>query len=174
MRTRYRAIERAIDEVRPCRIMEIGVQQGLGARLMIERALLHRPNVHYFGFDLFLRNNPWDVRKELVALGEVQVTLVDGDSRRTLPQVPFMEMDLIYLDGDHSTSGQRADWDNCQRFATSDTVFMIDDYAESDDWGSRPLVESLRADHDVTISNESDRTAGSGRLVRMATVKRKT
>lgn len=152
------------------------MQWGLGAKLIIERALRHRSNVEYYGFDLFRHlsvSHADQVYGVLSRLNGAAVTIVQGDSRVTLPRVPFLPMDLIYLDGDHSPDGQRADWNNSQRLATPDTVFLIDDYCEADDWGSRALVDSLRLDHDVTISDESDRTAGSGRVVRMATVKRK-
>jgi len=99
--------------IRPASYLEVGVNRGRSAAVV--GAIC--PSVSIFGFDLWVAGyegqpNPGAdfVRSELTAAGHRgDVTLVSGDSRRTLPafleQHPALFFEVITVDGDKSVGG---------------------------------------------------------------------
>lgn len=115
-----------VSDLRPQRILEIGVKHGWGAERMLRAA--HAKE--YYGFDLVMRG---DVKQKLKRLG-VTVYLYEGDSRVTLPQAvsSLPKMDLIYIDGCHLFRWVESDWDNARLLMHSGTVVVFDDYCDAD------------------------------------------
>ncbi len=135
---------------KPCqKIMEIGVHNGKNAVAMIKAAAQKVPeeDIHYYGFDLFEERTKEigeqeytpisiidfkDVKAFIKQNTKAQVTLYKGNTRETLPKQAMAKektlMDLIYIDGGHSTETTRSDWKYSQRFMHKDTVVYFDDY----------------------------------------------
>jgi hypothetical protein len=104
-----------INAVKLSRILEVGTCKGERAEMMIRAAQKYRARVEYIGFDLFeappesefsARTHPWPlkrVRDRLMDNGAA-VTLIPGDTRKTLPaHVGVLDpVDFVFLDGGHS------------------------------------------------------------------------
>ncbi|OZF47018.1 class I SAM-dependent methyltransferase [Rhodococcus sp. 14-1411-2a] len=58
-------------------------------------------------------------------------TLIQGDSHTTIAayakEHPDMRFDVIFIDGDHSVEGARADLDDLRALATAESVVIMDD-----------------------------------------------
>lgn len=102
---------------RPRRYLEIGVRNGK-ALCVVASAF---PSTAIVGFDLFQDEyggmpllGPEHIRRELQKVAHTgPLELVTGDSHATVPAFlsahPGIEFDLVYVDGDHSPAGARAD-----------------------------------------------------------------
>lgn len=100
--------------------LEIGLRTGRSAAVVGATA----PKCDIYGFDLWPSDyagtsnpGPDFVRSELKAVGHAgNVTLIAGDSRKTLPaflrQHPDLYFDLIAIDGDKSIPGAASDFAN--------------------------------------------------------------
>jgi predicted O-methyltransferase YrrM len=103
--------------IRPKTYLEIGVRRGRSAAVVGATT----PDCAIYGFDLWLEGyaglenpGPEFVRGELRAAGHTgHVTLVSGDSHRTVPaflkEHPGLFFDLMTVDGDHSLIGAARD-----------------------------------------------------------------
>jgi len=134
-------------EKAPTKLMEIGVEDGLGAEVMIKAAKKRtRKKIEYYGFDLFgeipkktgmlekIRllcrgDNREEIREKLERLG-CKCYLYRGDSTRVLPRVlpNLPKMDFIHIDGGHDYETVKADWNNASRLMNPNTVVVFDDY----------------------------------------------
>ena len=106
--------------IRPTSYLEIGVRTGRSTAVVATTS----PACAIYGFDLWLPDygsapnpGPDFVRQELRAVGHTgSVTLISGDSRKTVPaflrQHPDLYFDLITIDGDHSVLGAATDLAN--------------------------------------------------------------
>lgn len=104
----------------PNSYLEIGVRRGRSAAVVAAT----RPDCAIYGFDLWVADyagvpnpGPDFVRGELRAIGHSgSVTLISGDSRKTVPaflrQHPDLFFDLVTVDGDHSVLGAATDLAN--------------------------------------------------------------
>lgn len=102
----------------PKAYLEIGVHRGRSAALV--GALF--PEVAIYGFDLWIPDyagiespGPDFVRQEIARAGHTgPVTLISGDSRKTVPaflrEHPDLYLDLITIDGDKSLPAAAADY----------------------------------------------------------------
>ena len=82
------------------------------------------------------RPGPDFVRKELAAVGHAgNVTLLAGDSRRTVPAFlrahPDLYFDLITVDGDHSVEGAAIDLANTLPRLKVGGILVFDDIASA-------------------------------------------
>lgn len=164
-RRRYRALYETIDEIKPARILEIGVETGDNAAAMIARA----GEVEYFGVDIALDRA---VEKRLAGPG---VRLYRQDSTKLLPYIwrDWPKMDLIFIDGGHDLETQEADWANCVPLMHGRTVVFMDDYfPRIEARGCKALINRLKADerYDVRVHAPIDVTV-KGKRIAMASVR---
>lgn len=142
-----------VRELRPSRMLEIGVAEGWGAERMVKAAgSLDGRDVEYYGFDLFCKcvaNNfvsmpMHKIEHRLKRLRVSKVSLYAGDSLETLPHiVPTLpKMDFIYIDGGHTYEVCKSDWKNVQPLIGGDTVVVFDDY-HADNYGVRKVVNEI-------------------------------
>ena len=127
------------------RIAELGVQQGYFARLLIEQL---RP-AEYHGFDLDLSQLLTDA---LPALKSSCARFHEGDSSRNLARFPDASFDLIYIDGDHSYPGVRADALVALQKVRPDGWLVFNDYLswsplENCEYGVMRVVHELCDEH---------------------------
>ncbi len=150
-RKHYEPLFKTLAE-KPCRnIMEIGVFDGNSAVPMIKQAakLVPEEEIEFFGFDLFeemtpeLRSEEFsfqtnvvpkmaDVQKFLESKTKAKITLIKGNTRKTLKQSikTLPKMDLIYIDGGHTIETTRNDWQYSSKLMHKDTVVYFDDYCD--------------------------------------------
>lgn len=173
MTTRYDTLFRIAHEIRPKKIMEIGVRDGKTAEKLIKIAKrYHDPSeIEYHGFDLFENPPPEEfdysfpktkatVYKCLAPLG-VLVLLYEGNTHDTLPRaLPALPgMDLIFIDGGHSLMTIYSDFHLASLCLSHlGGVIVLDDYWDRVDAGCRYLVENClsRKCWDTKLSPEKD------------------
>ena len=121
--------------VRPASYLEIGVRRGRSSAVIAATA----PECDIYGFDLWLegyggQDNPGPdfVQGELARAGHRgEVSLVSGDSRRTVPEFlrahPDLYFDIINVDGDHSVGGAARDLANVLPRLKIGGVIVFDD-----------------------------------------------
>jgi predicted O-methyltransferase YrrM len=131
--------------VRPRTYLEIGVRRGRSAAVVAATS----PGCAVYGFDLWIEDygggdnpGPDFVRSELRAAGHHgEVTLISGDSKRTVPDFlarhPDLYFDLITVDGDHSVPGAAADLANTLPRLKVGGILVFDDLT------SAPLLQSV-------------------------------
>lgn len=126
----HRDFVRIVRELKPEKILEIGVNRGHGAERMI-KAL--DGEVDYYGVDFFDKFSQNVILAKLTALGCRGIKLFKGDSREVLPMiVPGLpKMNFIYIDGGHSYDVCKSDWENVKPLLRPGTVVMFDDYLKS-------------------------------------------
>jgi len=133
----------ASDLLQPRSYLEIGVRRGRSAAAVAAIA----PHCAVYGFDLWLKDyggllapdenpGPDFVRAELAAVGhDGPVTLISGDSRRTVPEFLAanrdLYFDLINVDGDHSIAGASADLANVLPRLKVGGVIVFDDISSA-------------------------------------------
>lgn len=174
---RYRSLQTLVAEVRPRTILEIGLFRGETARMMIATALRHG-SVEYWGLDVFAEGMTEELliaeaSKRPLSAAEVydglsdlaaKVTLVAGDSTKTLPVLELPAMDFVFIDGGHSYETVATDWANVKRILAVDGVAVFDDYTNSaavvhEDFGVRRLIDEIAAEQewDVQLLEPVDR-----------------
>jgi len=121
--------------LKPESYLEIGVRRGRSLAV----AATVCPTINIYGFDLWMENyagmenpGPDFVAKELKNMGHTgQLTLVSGDSQKTIPEFmknnPDLYFDLITVDGDHSEEGARIDLKNVLPRLKEGGVILLDD-----------------------------------------------
>jgi predicted O-methyltransferase YrrM len=121
--------------LKPKSFLEIGVRRGRSAAAVAAAS----PGCAIYGFDLWMEGygglenpGPDFVRQELAAAGhEGELTLVSGDSARTVPaflhEHPGLFFDLINVDGDHSVTGASRDLANVLPRLKVGGIIVFDD-----------------------------------------------
>lgn len=134
------------------RIMEIGVADGENARTMVKVAMQNfsPEEVEYYGFDLFEGNRDSRVRQKLEQIG-CKSELFKGDSVKTLPEVvkTLPKMCLIFIDGGHSYTTAKNDWENSKPLMHNETVVFFHNY---DFTGVKMVVDNIsREEYEVKM-----------------------
>lgn len=189
---RYENLFSQIDKARPRRIMEIGTWNGEHSRQMIEQAKIYRPDIEYYGFDLFEaspilekesqggKGSPPGIQKVQDKLSHTgaKITLVKGDTNVTLQETSLPVMDFVFIDGGHSLQTIQNDWDNVQKVMGLHTVVIFDDYYQDDDKGyadengCKTLIHSIDTDKfSVEILSGTDTFTKSWGIVEINLVK---
>ena len=137
------------------KIMEIGVAAGENATKMVMVASRNFPaeEVEYYGFDTFGGKDDSQmkqVRQKLEKTG-CKFRLFKGDSVKKLPKVlkNLPTMDLIFIDGGHSYSTVKSDWENSEFLMNQDTAVFFHNYDFS---GPKRVVDDIsREEYRVEI-----------------------
>jgi predicted O-methyltransferase YrrM len=166
---RYDNLVAEIDRVKPARIVEVGTCKGERSEMMIRAALKHRLDVEYVGFDLFepppeaefsARTQPEALERVTLRLGGLgaKVTLVKGDSRKTLKHPKVRNIDLAFIDGGHSDETVRSDFAAILPAMRPGAPIMLDDYWNYPGGGGcNALVDGLdREAFEVTLLEPVD------------------
>lgn len=175
MAKRYDQMFPLIDQVKPRRIIEVGVHRGIRAAKLCARALLHRKSVHYTGFDVF---DTMDMQFQELALNgkgapsEAQAAarlssigdsltfqFVVGDTRQTL-HGSEQQVDFAFIDGDHRVDAVVGDY---VAVAGAQCV-VFDDYYRPDERGQMPDARLYGANSTV------DALVAAGRKVEILPV----
>lgn len=166
---RYENLLRLIDEIRPGRILEIGVWRCHQALAMIERAQAYQETVEYWGFDLFepmsdemktletAKSRPalsLEAATALLATTGAEIHLTKGNTRQTLPQKisSMPPMDFIFIDGGHSVATIKSDWLQVAHLMHGRTVAVLDDvYPDDRSIGAQAVVDII-SDHPAYVT----------------------
>lgn len=164
MAKRYEQLYPLIDKVKPRRIVEVGVHKALRGATMCRRALDHRRNVEYIGYDVFDKADaafqeaalngkgaPSETmaRDRLRSIGGVKFSFVIGDTRETLAG-QNVEADFAFIDGDHRVEAIESDY---LALVDCPCVVFDDYYRVGDDgrlpdlslYGANAVVDALAA-----------------------------
>jgi hypothetical protein len=195
MADRYSQLLSIVDKVKPATIVEVGVHRGIRADMMCRAALLHRPDVTYFGFDVFASESmefhalalngkgapsEAQARTRLSAIGAAfmrfNYRLFVGDTRVTLHNDPI-KADFAFIDGDHRVSVIRGDYEalkdsGCIVFDDYYTPGRSGELPNLDEYGANRIVDSLAETHDVSFLPTKDR-CNHGAFTQLAVVTRK-
>lgn len=161
-------VARTVDnttKAKPFRILEVGSYRGERAKLLVTEATKKgRPEIHYFGFDLF---EEWDPGVNAIEGGKTKapfsltefekflrsgtkvkvVNLFRGNTRQTLPEaVPGLPpMDIVFIDGGLSIETIRNDVMQTLQILSPKGVMIIDDYYPGNmGFGCAKMTEELR------------------------------
>jgi len=144
---RYKYLEKLIINEKLKNIIEIGVYRCKSSINMIKAALVNNApeNINYYGFDLFdncpshefsKSHSAYSIKKAYSLLNpyKCNIKLIKGDTNKTIPE--FIEgfndeVDLIFLDGGHSSETIRNDWENIYKIMNNNTICIFDDYYKS-------------------------------------------
>lgn len=110
-------------QVKGTKIMEVGFNAGFSALL----CLLSNPTLHILGLDLGEHTYADKCREILQNDFPSRVTLVFGDSRKTLPSLLPTTFDMIHIDGGHSEEVAKSDVEIAIQLLKPDSYFLIDD-----------------------------------------------
>lgn len=158
--SRYNQLLDIIDEIKPRRIVEVGVARTVRAKEMVMRAYPLVDKVHYIGYDVFdtvgeyneaqafhqaaynhkrVESKGWCARKlDNIVVGRHEMgphpnftfDLIAGDTRDTL-HGKRVDADFVFIDGDHRIAAIRGDYEALKRAK----VVVLDDYFEVDGRG---------------------------------------
>ena len=126
--------------------MEIGVADGENARNMMEVAIRNflPEEVEYYWFDLFGGNDDFRLKQVRQKLKETRCKfkLLKGDSVKTLPKAvkTLPKMDLIFIDGGHSYTTVKSDWENSKSLMHNETAVFFHNYDFS---GPKRVVDNI-------------------------------
>lgn len=158
----FRHFRRLIREVRPHKIMEIGICWGDSARMMIkESRKVVKTEITYYGFDLFTKAPEYEQSLQIPVSSKEEIEellsglnfgayhLFKGNTKKILSKVvlDLPKMDLIYIDGGKSYETVKSDWENCKKLMHDETVVVFDDYGVP--IGITKVVDEIGSDYDV-------------------------
>ena len=164
---RYAQLLLIVFFTKPKSILEIGVYKGKRSKELIEVARIFNDKINYFGFDLFdlfnkkidikelskLPNAENDIKKKLSKLANVK--LFKGFTYKTLPTFN-KKIDLIFIDGGHSTKTIANDWHYVKKMIHKNTNVIFDDYYSSNKriikkFGCNNIISKLSDFYQINI-----------------------
>jgi spermidine synthase len=108
-------------------ILEIGFNTGRSAAYFLSS----RDNIKVISVDIGIHHYVSDCKNLIDKHFPGRHTLLIGDSKYVLPELlnfqPKINLDLIFIDGDHSEPGPLIDARNCLALARKDTILVMDD-----------------------------------------------
>ena len=108
-------------------ICEVGFNAGFSSWAFLGAS----PAVTVTSFDLSCYDYSKAAKAHIDDLFPRRHTLIEGDSHSTVSAFaesdPDIKFDVIFVDGDHSVEGARADLADLRQLATPDTVVVMDD-----------------------------------------------
>lgn len=176
---------RLLEEARlakPRTIVEIGTWRGDRAEELLEIALEHHTpeEVSFFAFDLFENmssetaevegsrstSNPTQAqvtaRLKRFSDAGASIQIIAGNTLETLASTSLPRIDFAFIDGGHSYSTVRSDWENVARAIGPNSVVIFDDYVnegaiEAYGFGVNKLVSEIdTAAYKVEVLNPAD------------------
>ena len=118
-------IIRAVSNIKPTNVLEIGFNAGFSALLMLMSA---PTDVHLTCVDI--NDHAFVVPcYQQISADYNNVTLLTQSSHVVLPQLisEGKTYDMIHIDGDHSLEGAELDFDQCIRLSHKGTIIILDD-----------------------------------------------
>jgi beta-1,4-mannosyl-glycoprotein beta-1,4-N-acetylglucosaminyltransferase len=104
-------------------VMEIGFNAGHSSDFFLSRS----KDISVVSFELTPGKHTLVGKQYIDKTYPDRHEMVWGDSTLTVPKFETRKFDLIFIDGGHEVEVARADIANCMRFATSDTIVIMDD-----------------------------------------------
>lgn len=161
--SRYQQLERILGMLPHETIVEVGVAKGERAVSMCSVNLKRGKPVKYIGFDLFEDITPEVSSRELngkavdsrdqvaqrldrlkMDFPQFEWELVKGDTRKTLKEYKFDQVDFAFLDGGHSVETIASDYSALENVAS---VIVLDDYYEAgvdtSKFGCNQLIDAI-------------------------------
>lgn len=126
-------------------VCEIGFNAGFSSWAFLQAS----PSVRVCSFDLahYVYSRP--AKAHIDELFPGRHTLIPGDSRSTVPRFvaehPGLQFDLLFIDGDHTLEGARADLENLRPLAAPGAMVVMDDITPWEPWGVGPTRAWLEA-----------------------------
>ena len=161
---RKRPIIKYIRLRQPQRILEIGVFNGVFSERMLTEAVKKNSKIQYTGVDLFSElqtkenyiqevslwaDSKVNLEKKLTSgFPQADISLLQGLSSEVLPELIGKEFDLIFIDGGHSESTVKSDWEDSQHLLAEGGMIFFDDYTnrtgvEKAGYGIRAVVDTI-------------------------------
>ncbi len=129
--------------------LEIGVHNGASMSYVVNQ---DSQKIECFGLDLFQSAKYINNRDSVKYMSdniskeksysniqnnnksESKITLIEGNSqdKKVIKRLENLELDLLFIDGDHSYSGVKNDFNNYSPIVKSGGLIVVDDYATHD------------------------------------------
>jgi predicted O-methyltransferase YrrM len=105
-------------------ILEIGFNAGHSSALMLENS-----NACIVSVDICAHPYTYDGKEVIDEIFPERHLLIKGNSMEVLAtdEVPALDYDLIYIDGGHSYGCCKSDLLLCRKYASPDTIIIVDD-----------------------------------------------
>jgi predicted O-methyltransferase YrrM len=175
--SRYKYLYQIIADIKPKKILEIGIYNGKRTKEIINVAQVYNKKIDYYGFDLFEDINKVKINNELSKkpksvkeinnliksnFNNVNLSLIKGDTKITLKKFlkKKIKIDFVFIDGGHSLSTIRSDWQNIKQLIHNKSVIVFDDYYHDKEiikkFGCNKIINDLDKSFSFQVLPSSD------------------